>query len=175
MQNGKLNILNNRLQENLKEQQMKTEELFKTNFQALSKKLQESSENVLNTIENAIKTRAEKTTENLNQHFRTMNSAYGKRWIYTILLSVVAVLGITIGSWSLLKVVTLKITTNLNTLDQLETRIQEANHTLYHLEKDTHGIFLMEEEKGKFIVLPENTETENWKYGTRHSLRLIEK
>ena len=58
--------------------------------------------------------------------------------------------------------------------EKLKTAIQDEEATLTKLESKTWGLSLYEDEKGRFIVLPEGMRTEsNWTVGKRDAIRLV--
>ncbi len=175
MQNGAQETLTERLKKKTEEELQQVEKIFEENLQSLSRQLQESSTKELTTIENAIKTKAMTASSNLNRHYKVLSRAYGKEWIRTALITIAMIIGTAIAAWGTLQGLGYWIRVKMDELDEIQIRIQEQRQTLYHLEKDTFGIYLKVSEKGKFIILPNNVRIEtNWTSGDRDSIRVVE-
>ncbi|MDE2882564.1 MAG: hypothetical protein OXP70_11960 [Acidobacteriota bacterium] len=94
-------------------------------------------------------------------------------WLRPLVVGLVIFVGISGGSWGLMRWLSAGIQRRIETRARLDVQIEDARATLAEIEETTWGVTLVETERGRFVVLPDGTlEHPPWTVGGRPALKL---
>ena len=170
---GHLKTLAERMKEKAEQERMQTEAIFTEQLQTLKNSLQESSQNALRTMSDAMAQEITNAAENLNQRYRLLSMAFAKKWIVLASLGAALCLGMLAGGWALAKAGAWNLEKYRSELAQLKQDCQTQrdeqeqtakvveilNRTLTTLMDKTSGVFLMERDGSRFLVAPMGSES----------------
>ena len=94
-------------------------------------------------------------------------------WLRPLVVGLTLFLGISGGSWGLMRWLSVSIQQRIETLAVLDVRIDQARETLAEIEDTTWGVTLREIDGERFVVLPDGTlANPPWTVGGRPALKL---
>ena len=95
-------------------------------------------------------------------------------WLRPLVVGLIVFLGISGGSWGLMRWLSASIQSRIETLATLEMQIEHARETLAEIEETTWGVTLLEIDGERFVVLPDGTlDHPPWTVGGRPALKLL--
>lgn len=94
-------------------------------------------------------------------------------WLRPLVAGLIVFLGISGGSWALMRGLSAGIQSRIETLSALTVRIDEARETLAEIEDTTWGVTLLEIDGERFVVVPDGAlENPPWTVRGRPALKL---
>ena len=94
-------------------------------------------------------------------------------WLRPLVGGLVIFLGISGGSWGLMRWLAAGIQSRIETRATLDVQIEDARETLAEIEQTTWGVTLLEIDGERFVVLPDGTlERPPWTVDGRPALKL---
>ena len=171
---GHLKTLAERMKEKAEQERMQTEAIFTEQLQTLKNSLQESSQNALRTMSDAMAQEITNAAENLNQRYRLLSMAFAKKWIVLASLGAALCLGMLAGGWALAKAGAWNLEKYRSELAQLKQDCQTQRATLENMKSQTWGLELLEDKDGRFIVLPPGMKPNPkfWNVGMKKAIKL---
>lgn len=178
-----MSSLATQLQKKLEQDRKEIAELTSNELKQLANDLHTRMKNELHTTAEGIIS-AHKTLRALIQQENnpTYNQATSltnclkMSWIMPPLVSLSLLLTISLGSWGLTRYFAHQIANKLAVMEQLDMRQAKAQKTLDTLTAGTWGIKLLENEQGRWIILPPNLNADtNWTTDERQAIRLEER
>ena len=96
-----------------------------------------------------------------------------KAWLRPVVVGLILFLGISGGSWVLMRWLSASVQTRIETLATLNLQIRRARETLAGIEETSWGVTLLEIDGERFLVLPDGTlDHPPWTVGGRPALKL---
>jgi hypothetical protein len=163
-----LSSLAERLRTKTEKDAQEIESLTRQQFDSLSRSLAESSQNALNTTENAIRNSMFGLEKEISSRCRIMSLAFGWKCLQIALLAFSLMLGAGLGGWGLF---TLAGNKSLN----LKQEIAELSARKEALEKTaaTWPLVLRDAPNGRFIIpTPPHTLKDRWTFDNQPAWKL---
>ncbi|WP_246197864.1 hypothetical protein [Solidesulfovibrio aerotolerans] len=149
------------------------EALTRQQFDALSKSLQQSSTAALRTTEAAIQEKLGKLEEHIASRCQTLSWTFGRKWLQALLLSMALLAGTALGGWGVVTLLTHRVKALQGEIQSLNVSKTELENTAGQLEKRTWGLKLLENQEGRFIILPPKTSAHTgWTVGKQQAVKL---
>lgn len=168
-----LTSLAERMRAKTEQDRQELEALTRQQFDALSKSLRQSSTAALRTTEAAIQEKLGKLEENIASRCQTLNWAFGRKWLQALLLSMALLVGTALGCWGVATLLTHRIMALQGEIQNLNASKVELENTAGQLEKRTWGLKLLENQDGRFIILPPKTSAHTgWTVGKQQAVKL---
>jgi len=162
-----------RMRAKTEQDQQELEALTRQQFNALSESLRQSSTAALRTTESAIQEKLGKLEENITSHCQTLSWAFGRKWLQALLLSMGLLTGTALGGWGVMTLLTHKVMALQEEIQSLEASKAELESTAGQLKKRTWGLRLLENQDGRFIILPPKTSAQiGWTVGKQQAVKL---
>ncbi len=167
--------LSSKLKEKIDQDRQTLEKIANEEFENFQKSLNASLQSALDTTSNAIDAQLQPWNQKITgqlQELESRNTLFHKTiarsCFHTALLGFFLVLGITIGAWGLIKVMS-------NRVSDLETRQERLQASIKNLQEQTWGLELLERDSGRFILLPKGmTVKTDWTFNKQKALKLEE-
>ena len=157
------------LRERLQAQVEEEREVVDEQLQQLRDGVRKHVSGALSTIEADILEEADRFTSRLARAVR------GPWMIRPLLIGVALSVGLLAGAAGLSRWLTADIGAKIEARSRLGFEIREQSETLARIEAGTWGIVFLEEERGRFLILPAGVEIEAWTWGDdRQAVRLRE-
>lgn len=129
----------------------------------------------LKTLGDELSTSVDGARRTIKADIRRLTQDARRSLFRPVLWGILAALGVVLGSWGLLAGLTADIRAKIEERAILGARIEEQTETLARLDAVTWGVQFFESERGRFLVLPDGVEAENWTWGDgRDAVRLRE-
>jgi hypothetical protein len=149
------------------------EALTRQQFDALSESLRRSSTAALNTTEGAIQDALGRLEASIASRCQTLSWIFGRRWLQALLLSLALLLGVALGGWGMLAMLQSRATALQNEIQDLREDKAALEATVAKLSDRTWGLKLLENQEGRFIVLPPKTTPKTgWTVGKQQAVKL---
>lgn len=149
------------------------EALTRHQFDALSKSLRQSSAAALNTTEAAIQEKLGTLEESIVSRCQTLSWTFGRKWLQALLLSMALLAGAALGGWGVMAMLTHRLTALQDEIQSLNANKADLENTVGQLEKRTWGLKLLENQDGRFIVLPPKTSAHTgWTVGKQQAVKV---
>lgn len=173
---GHLKSLAERMKKKAEQERMQAEEIFNERLRSLSASLTASSQNALTTMSDAMEREITDAAGKLSQHYRTLSIAYGKAWIRTAIMALAALIGLTVGGWTLAKAGAWNLGRYRTELTQLKRDCQERRETLATLKSETWDLELQTLKNGRFRVFPfgKKPDSQIWTVDGRSAIKMEE-
>ena len=157
--NGSMNALIERMRAKTEQERLELEALTRQQFDALSESLLQSSQNALRTTEAAILAHLGRLERILDSRCQSLARAFGSICLRGAILTLCILACAALSGWGLL-------TLAGNSATELQQKIAAWEKTAAQLEAKTWGLSLVENPKGRFIILPEKRTLESgWTIG----------
>ena len=165
--------LSERMRAKTEQDRQELEALTQQQFNALSESLRQSSTAALRTTEAAIQEKLGTLEENITSRCQTLSWAFGRKWLQALLLSLALLVGTALGSWGVLTLLSHRVMALQDEIQNLEVSKAELESTAEQLEKRTWGLRLLENQEGRFIILPPKTSAKTgWMVGKQQAVKL---
>lgn len=162
-----------RMRAKTEQDRQELEALTRQQFDALSKSLRQSSAAALSTTEAAIQEKLGKLEENIASRCQTLSWTFGRKWLQALLLSMALLAGTALGGWGVVTLFTHRIMALQDEIQSLHASKAELGNTVGQLEKRTWGLKLLENQDGRFIILPPKTSAHTgWTVGKQQAVKL---
>ncbi|EHJ48327.1 hypothetical protein DFW101_2322 [Solidesulfovibrio carbinoliphilus subsp. oakridgensis] len=162
-----------RMRAKTEQDRQELEALTRQQFNALSESLRQSSTAALRTTEAAIQEKLGKLEESIASRCQTLSWAFGKRWLQALLLSMALLMGTALGGWGVVTLITNRVLALQGEIQSLNASKAELENTVGQLEKRTWGLKLLENQDGRFIILPPKTSAHTgWTVGKQQAVKL---
>ena len=149
------------------------EALTRQQFDALSKSLRQSSAAALRTTEAAIQEKLGTLEESIASRCQTLSWTFGRKWLQVLLLGMALLMGAALGGWGVVSLLTNRVVVLQNEIQSLHASKAELENTAGQLEKRTWGLKLLENQDGRFIILPPKTSAHTgWTVGKQQAVKL---
>lgn len=149
------------------------EALTRQQFDALSENLRQSSTDALSTTEAAIQDALGRLEASIASGCQTLSLAFGRKWLQALLLGLALLMGVASGGWGLLNMLQSKATALQSEIQDLREDKAGLEATVAHLNDRTWGLKLLENQDGRFIVLPPKTTPKTgWTMGKQQAVKL---
>lgn len=149
------------------------EALTRQQFDVLSESLRQSSTAALSTTEAAIQDALGRLEASVASRCQTLSWTFGRRWLQALLLSLALLVGVASGGWGLLNMLQSKATALQNEIQDLRADKAALETTVTQLSERTWGLKLLENQEGRFIILPPKTTPKTgWTVGKQQALKL---
>ena len=156
------NDLSARLRSRLETDRRQIEETAASELRRLGEKLRAVANGALRTIE------ADTAAATARTRSLLLNA-----WLRPLVVGLSLFLGISGGSWVLMRWLSASIHSRIETLATLRVQIEQAHETLARIEETTWGLTLLETDGKRFVVLPDGTlDHPPWTVGGRPALKL---
>ena len=135
--------------------------------------MRQSSTAALRTTEAAIQDKLGTLEENIASRCQTLSWAFGRKWLQALLLSLAVLMGTALGGWGVMTLLTHKVMALQDEIQSLEASKAELESTVGQLEKRTWGLKLLENQDGRFIILPPKTSAQTgWTVGKQQAVKV---
>lgn len=162
-----------RMRTKTEQDRQELEALTRQQFNALSESLRQSSTAALRTTEAAIQEKLGTLEENIASRCQTLSWAFGRKWLQALFLSMAMFAGTALGGWGVVTLLTHKVMALQDEIQSLETSKTELESTTEQLEKRTWGLKLLENQEGRFIILPPKTSAQTgWTVGKQQAVKV---
>jgi len=162
-----------RMRAKAEQDRQELEALTQQQFTALSESLRQSSTVALTTTEAAIQEKLGMLEASIASRCQTLSRAFGQRWLQALLLSMSLLLGTTLGGWGVMALLSRKVMALQDELQSLQANKAELESIAGQLEKRTWGLKLLENQDGRFILLPSKTSAQTgWTVGKQQAVKL---
>ncbi len=162
-----------RMQAKTEQDRQELEGLTRQQFNALNESLRQSSTAALRTTEAAIQEKLGTLEEHIASRCQTLSWTFGKKWLQALLLSLGLLMGTAMGCWGVVTLLTHRVMTLQDEIQSLEASKAELENTAGQLEKRTWGLKLLENQDGRFIILPPKTSAHTgWTVGSQQAVKL---
>ena len=149
------------------------EALTRQQFDALSESLRQSSTVALSTTEAAIQDALGRLEASIASRCQTLSWTFGRRWLQALLMSLALLMGTAMGGWGLLNMLQSKAAALQNEIQDLRDAKAALEATVAKLSDRTWGLKLLENQEGRFIVLPPKTMPKTgWTVGKQQAVKL---
>ncbi len=149
------------------------EALTQRQFDALSESLRRSSTAALSTTEAAIQDALGRLEANIDSRCQTLSRTFGRKWLQALLLGLALLMGTVLGGWGLLAMLQSKATALQNEIQDLRADKTALEATAAQLSERTWGLKLLENQEGRFIILPPKTTPKTgWTVGKQQAVKL---
>ena len=156
------NDLSARLRSRLESDRRQIEETAASELRRLGEKLRAVANGALRTIE------ADTAAGTARTRALLLNA-----WLRSLVVGLSLFVGISGGSWALMRWLSASVQTRIETLATLRVQIEEAHETLAGIEETTWALTLLEIDGERFLVLPDGTLNHPpWTVGGRPALKL---
>ena len=163
MQNtGSLNSLAERLKAKTEQEQQAMEALTRQQFDALSKSLNESSQNALNTIEAAILGQLANLEKNVTSRCRILSAAFGWKCLQALTITMCILTGAMFSGWGLMTLAENKIAKlhrEITTLSERKETLEAHNARIWTTFK---GLEPYKWEGKDYLLTPEGWTISLW-------------
>ena len=175
--------LSARLRQNLKRRNREIEEVTASELRGLAASLQGVASDALRTIASDTERQAADVRRDLSRGWRgvreeaeTLREHLKRAWLRPLAIGLSLCLGISLGSWGLMRWLSREVEGLLQEKARLGVEIEEQERTLEVLREKTWGVYLHEGSKGRYVVLPRGAELDTgWTIGGRPSVRFSSK
>ena len=168
-----LTSLAERLKAKAEQDRQELEALTRQQFDALSESLRQSSTAALSTTEVAIQEALGRLEASIASHCQTLSWTFGRKWLQALLLGLALLMGTALGGWGLLNMLQSKATALHNEIRDLQADKAALEATVAQLSERTWGLKLLENQDGRFIVLPQKTTPKTgWTVGKQQAVKL---
>lgn len=165
--------LTQRMRAKTEQDRQEIEALARKQFSDLSESLRQSSTAALSTTEAAIRDRLGSLEQTIASRCQTLSWAFGKKCLQALFLSLSMLLGASLGGWGVVTLLTRKVTALQGEIQNLHASKAELESIADQLEKRTWGLRLLENQDGRFIVLPPKTSARtDWTVGKQKAVKL---
>jgi len=162
-----------RMRAKTEQDRQELEALTRQQFDALSRSLRQSSAVALRTTEAAIREKLGTLEESIASRCQTLSWAFGRKWLQVLLLGMALLMGTALGGWGVVSLFTHKIIALQGEIQSLNASKVEMENTAGQLEKRTWGLKLLENQDGRFIILPPKaTAKTGWTVGKQQAVKL---
>jgi len=162
-----------RIRTKTEQDRQELEALTRQQFNALSESLRQSSTAVLRTTEVAIQDKFGKLEESIASRCQTLSWTFGRKWLQALLLSLALLMGAALGGWGVVTLLTHKVMALQDKVQSLEASKAELESIAGQLEKRTWGLRLLENQDGRFIILPPKTSAKTgWTVGKQQAVKV---
>ncbi|MGE4536366.1 MAG: hypothetical protein AB7D37_04745 [Desulfovibrio sp.] len=162
-----------RMRTKTEQDRQELEALTRQHFTALSESLRQSSTAALRTTEAAIQDKLGTLEENIASRCQTLSWTFGWKWLQALLLSMALLMGAALGGWGVVTLLTHKIMALQDEVQSLSASKAELESTAGQLEKRTWGLRLLENQEGRFIILPPKTSAKTgWTVGKQQAVKV---
>ena len=162
-----------RLKAKTEQDRQELEALTRQQFDALSESLRQSSTAALNTTEAAIQDALGQLEASIASRCLTLSRIFGRRWLQALLLGLALLMGTALGGWGLLTMLQSRTTALQNEIQDLRADKATLETTVTQLSERTWGLKLLENQEGRFIVLPPRTTPKTgWTVGNQQAVKL---
>jgi hypothetical protein len=149
------------------------EALTRQQFDALSKSLRQSSAVALRTTEAVIQEKLGKLEESIASRCQTLSWAFGRKWLQVLLLGMALLVGTALGCWGVVTLLAHRVMALQDEIQSLHASKAELENTVGQLEKRTWGLKLLENQEGRFIILPSKTSAHTgWTVGKQQAVKV---
>jgi hypothetical protein len=161
------------MKEKAEQERQQIESIVSDELANLRQNLNSATQNALDTIKSDMEAAIMNSRETLKDQTATLNLAFGKRWLMVSLIALAATIGVTLGSWSLVKLMEWKITTLYQEISQLQEQQSRQQTAAKQLEAKTWGLELLDSPEGRFIILQPKTQARTgWTQGNRQAIKV---
>ena len=168
-----LTSLAERMRAKTEQDRQELEALTRQQFDALSKSLRQSSAAALRTTEAAIQEKLGTLEESIASRCQTLSWTFGRKWLQALLLSMALLAGTALGGWGVMAMLTHRLTALQDEIQSLNANKADLENTVGQLEKRTWGLKLLENQDGRFIILPPKTSAHTgWTVGKQQAVKL---
>lgn len=162
-----------RMRAKTEQDRQELEALTRQQFNALSESLRQSSTAALRTTEAAIQEKLGTLEESIASRCQTLSWTFGRKWLQALLLSMALLAGTALGGWGVVTLLTHRLTALQDEIQSLNANKAELESTTGQLEKRTWGLKLLENQDGRFIILPPKTSAHTgWTVGKQQAVKL---
>ncbi|MDQ7832329.1 MAG: hypothetical protein RDU30_11380 [Desulfovibrionaceae bacterium] len=162
-----------RMRAKTEQDRQELEALTRQQFNALSESLRQSSAVALRTTEVAIQEKLGTLEESIASRCQTLNWAFGRKWLQVLLLGMALLMGTALGGWGVVTLLTHRAMALQDEIQSLEASKADLENTVGQLEKRTWGLKLLENQEGRFIILPPKTSAHTgWTVGKQQAVKL---
>ena len=156
--------LQKHLMQKQEEKREQIEALTQQELEQLGANLRNAANRVLHTIENDMQAQIARMNQSLKKSLdqtrtqtEALQSTIQKMWLKPALIGLSLFIGISLGSWGLMQFLSYQITSQTETLGQLQLQMESKRQTLQILQDKTWGVTLHQDKQGRFVVLPPGT------------------
>ncbi len=111
--------------------------------------------------------------ESIASRCQTLSWAFGRKWLQALLLSMALLAGTVLGGWGVVTLFTHRVMALQDEIQSLHASKAELENAAGHLEKRTWGLKLLENQDGRFIILPPKTSAQaGWTVGKQQAVKL---
>lgn len=162
-----------RMRAKTEQDRQELEALTRQQLDALSKSLRQSSAAALRTTEAAIQEKLGILEESIASRCQTLSWTFGRKWLQALLLSMALLAGMALGGWGVMTLFTHRIMALQDEVQSLEASKAELESIAGQLEKRTWGLRLLENQDGRFIILPPKTSAHaGWTVGKQQAVKV---
>ncbi|HML53262.1 MAG TPA: hypothetical protein PKC79_04150 [Solidesulfovibrio magneticus] len=162
-----------RMRAKTEQDRQELEALTRQQFDALSKSLRQSSAAALRTTEAAIQKKLGTLEESIASRCQTLSWTFGRKWLQALLLSMALLAGMALGGWGVVTLFTYKIMILRGEIQSLNASKADLENTVGQLEKRNWGLKVLENQDGRFIILPPKaTAKTGWTVGKQQAVKL---
>ncbi|EKO39936.1 MAG: hypothetical protein B193_1346 [Solidesulfovibrio magneticus str. Maddingley MBC34] len=162
-----------RMRAKTEEDRQELEALTRQQFNALSESLRQSSAVALRTTEAAIQEKLGTLEESIASRCQTLSWAFGRKWLQVLLLGMAFLAGTALGGWGVVSLLTNRVVALQDEIQSLHASKAELVNTAGQLEKRTWGLKLLENQDGRFIILPPKTSAHTgWTVGKQQAVKV---
>ncbi|WP_243359606.1 hypothetical protein [Fundidesulfovibrio terrae] len=162
-----------RMRSKAEQDRQELEVLTRQRFDALSESLRQSSTAALSITEAAIQDALGRLEASIASRCQTLSWAFSRRWLQALLLGLALLMGIALGGWGLLAMLQSKAAALQGEIQDLRADKAALEATVAKLSDRTWGLKLLENQEGRFIVLPPNTTPKTgWTVGKQQAVKL---
>jgi len=162
-----------RMRSKAEQDRQELEALTRRQFDALSESLRRSSTAALSTTEAAIQDALGRLEASIDSRCQTLSWTFGRKWLQVLLLGLALLMGTALGGWGLLTMLQSKAMALQNEIQELREDKATLEATVTKLSDRTWGLRLLENQEGRFIVLPSKTTPKTgWTMGKQQAVKL---
>lgn len=180
---SKPGALSARLRRKLESDRREIERLTASELRKLGERLRSVASDALSTIASDMGRQAEAARERIREPWsgiekeaETLRGHLRRAWLRPLAAGLSLSLGISIGSWAMMRWLSREVESKLQESATLEERIEGQRRTLELLEERTWGVYLHEGSRGRYVVLPRGAELDTgWTIGGRPSVKFSSK
>ena len=162
-----------RMRTKTEQDRQELEALTRQQFTTLSESLRQSSTAALRTTEAAIQEKLGTLEESIASRCQTLSWAFGRKWLQALFLSLALLMGTALGCWGVVTLLAHRIIALQDEIQSLQASKSDLENTVSQLEKRTWGLKLLENQDGRFIILPPKTSAHTgWTVGKQQAVKV---
>jgi len=162
-----------RMRAKTEQDRQELEALTRQQFTALGESLRQSSTAALRTTEAAIQEKLGTLEESIASRCQTLSWTFGRKWLQALLLGMGLLMGTALGGWSVVTLLTNRVLALQGEIQSINASKAELESIASQLEKRTWGLRLLENQDGRFIILPPKTSAQTgWTVGKQQAVKM---